>query len=321
MYTLYDLLGGHPDDDADRLKKIYRDAIRASHPDVNPGDPQAHLRVQQILGAYAILGDARKRAAYDRLINIKFSRLSAASRRTILTQAAGKIASDVIAVGVVAGVLLGGYAVFRHVSDPPNRVATAAEQPKTPAVVVAPTNGDSRPRAGDAQAISVQARQAGQPAHPADGIAAIAEAAPPSAPAPSRTIAPALAFAPEVPTGALTRTKATPNPTALDHARCGMAENGRPPNRRSRRAEFLRQKALASFRAGDAAKALADLDRAIRLDPGCREAHVDRTIVLYRMKKSDRPPAAIGSAKPVARPSPARPAAQSRPLSLTAGRN
>jgi curved DNA-binding protein CbpA len=39
MYTLYDLLGARPQDDAKTLKKAFRKAAKATHPDVNPGDP------------------------------------------------------------------------------------------------------------------------------------------------------------------------------------------------------------------------------------------------------------------------------------------
>ena len=41
MATLYDLLGALPDDDADGLRAAFRKAAKASHPDVNPGNPEA----------------------------------------------------------------------------------------------------------------------------------------------------------------------------------------------------------------------------------------------------------------------------------------
>ena len=41
MKTLYDLLGALPDDDAEDLRVAFRRAVKANHPDLNPGDPEA----------------------------------------------------------------------------------------------------------------------------------------------------------------------------------------------------------------------------------------------------------------------------------------
>ena len=60
MYTLYDLLGARPQDDAKTLKKAFRKAAKATHPDVNPGDPDAQLRFSQVVRAHDILSDAEK---------------------------------------------------------------------------------------------------------------------------------------------------------------------------------------------------------------------------------------------------------------------
>ena len=46
MTTLYDLLGALPNDDADGLRAAFRKAAKESHPDVNPGDPEAAERFQ-----------------------------------------------------------------------------------------------------------------------------------------------------------------------------------------------------------------------------------------------------------------------------------
>src|SRR5262245_9639359 len=66
MQSLYDLLGVRPDDDAETLKKAFRKAAKASHPDHHGGDPEAAARFRQISEAYEILRDAGQRAAYDR---------------------------------------------------------------------------------------------------------------------------------------------------------------------------------------------------------------------------------------------------------------
>ena len=51
---------------ADEIKKAYRKLARKHHPDVNPGDPEAEERFKEIAEAYHVVGDAERRAAYDR---------------------------------------------------------------------------------------------------------------------------------------------------------------------------------------------------------------------------------------------------------------
>jgi len=66
MKTLYELLGVAPDADDETLKTAYRKLAKMHHPDLNPDDPDAARRFRQVVSAIAILGDAKKRAAYDR---------------------------------------------------------------------------------------------------------------------------------------------------------------------------------------------------------------------------------------------------------------
>ena len=62
MKTLYDFLGALPDDDAESLSTAFRKAAKATHPDINTGDPDASLKFRQIVRANAILSDADQRA-------------------------------------------------------------------------------------------------------------------------------------------------------------------------------------------------------------------------------------------------------------------
>ena len=62
MKTLYDLLDALPEDDAEGLRAAFRKAAKANHPDNNPGDPDAALRIRRIIRANAILSDERQRA-------------------------------------------------------------------------------------------------------------------------------------------------------------------------------------------------------------------------------------------------------------------
>ena len=57
MKTLYDLLGALPDDDAEDLRAAFRRAVKANHPDLNPGDPEASQAFRRIVRANAILSD------------------------------------------------------------------------------------------------------------------------------------------------------------------------------------------------------------------------------------------------------------------------
>src|SRR5215470_474646 len=66
MKTLYDLLGAHPDDDAEGLRNAFRKAAKANHPDLHAGDQDAPMRFRQIVDAYGILRDPEQRVAYDR---------------------------------------------------------------------------------------------------------------------------------------------------------------------------------------------------------------------------------------------------------------
>lgn len=62
----YDALGVARDATAEQIKKAYRSRARKYHPDVSK-EPDAELRMKEVNEAYAVLSDAERRAAYDRL--------------------------------------------------------------------------------------------------------------------------------------------------------------------------------------------------------------------------------------------------------------
>jgi len=62
----YAVLGVKKDASAEEIKKAYRKMARKHHPDVNPGDADAEERFKEIAEAYHVLGDAERRAAYDK---------------------------------------------------------------------------------------------------------------------------------------------------------------------------------------------------------------------------------------------------------------
>ena len=63
---LYDVLGVSRSAGRDDIKKAYRRLVKAYHPDRNPGDSRVEQQFKDISAAYTILGDAEKRARYDR---------------------------------------------------------------------------------------------------------------------------------------------------------------------------------------------------------------------------------------------------------------
>ncbi|GBE36167.1 chaperone protein DnaJ [bacterium BMS3Bbin07] len=63
----YEVLGVSKDASQDEIKKAFRRLARKYHPDLNPGDKGAEMRFKELNEAYAVLGDPKKRAEYDRL--------------------------------------------------------------------------------------------------------------------------------------------------------------------------------------------------------------------------------------------------------------
>ena len=62
----YEVLGVGRDASPDQIKRAYRKLAMQYHPDRNPDDPDAESRFKEAAEAYEVLGDAEKRARYDR---------------------------------------------------------------------------------------------------------------------------------------------------------------------------------------------------------------------------------------------------------------
>ncbi len=108
----YQILGVKKDASADEIRKVYRKLSRENHPDVKPDDKVASDKFKKVQEAYAVLGDAEKRAQYDRFGH-QFHQ--AGGGRTYQWSGspggAGPIdLGDLFGEGVDLGDLFGGYA-------------------------------------------------------------------------------------------------------------------------------------------------------------------------------------------------------------------
>ena len=65
MANPYETLGVAVDASQTDIRKAYRKAAKETHPDLNPGKPEAEKRFKEINAAYDIIGEAEKRKRYD----------------------------------------------------------------------------------------------------------------------------------------------------------------------------------------------------------------------------------------------------------------
>jgi len=262
MKTLYDLLGALPDDDAESLRTAFRQAAKATHPDINTDDPDAPLKFRQIVRANAILSDADQRATYDRLLALTLRQRHWKLKRTIR-----KVASDAIKVACLSAVSIGGYLVFEQISKAsivPVKPTEIAARARTEIAAVTPTKqSDTTGR--------------DKPPEKLESAGVASDAIVPSAAAPATNAAPA----------------------ANTDSTQAMANADPAPDLTARDAKSYRERGIVAYLGGDLYRALADFDVAIQIDPGFADAYIDRGIVFYRIHEFDRAFADIAQAKRV----------------------
>ena len=66
MADHYAVLGVSNQSTEAEIKKAYRNLARKYHPDQNPNDPEAEAKFKDVANAYEVLGDADRKARYDR---------------------------------------------------------------------------------------------------------------------------------------------------------------------------------------------------------------------------------------------------------------
>jgi hypothetical protein len=314
MKTLYDLLGALPDDDADSLRTAFRNAVKATHPDIKTDDPDAALRFRQIVRANAILSDAEQRATYDRLLALTLRQPGPKSKRST-SGTIRKLASDTIAVAFLSTMSIGGYLLFEQVSK-----ASVTPVKATQVAVHGPTE-----IAAVIPAAPVDTTGRDQPRDKVEAAGIVSDAIVPSAvvPAANPDSAQAIAHVGSAEIAAITPTEqfdtigrdepqdklegaAVPDdamlpsvvaPAANTDGGQAVANAGPAPDLSAHDAKSYRERAIFAYRDGDLHRAIADFDRAIQHDPGFADAYIDRGIVFYRMHEFDRAFADIAQAK------------------------
>ena len=314
MKTLYDLLGALPDDDADSLRTAFRNAVKATHPDIVADDPDTALKFRQIVRANAILSDAEQRATYDRLLALTLRQPDPKSKRST-SGTIRKLASDAIAVALLSTVSIGGYLLFEQVSKasvtPVKATQVAVHGPAEIAAVIpaepVDTTGRDQPRdkVEDAGVVSdAIVPTAVVPAANPDSAQAIAGVGPAEITAltpteqfdtPGRDEPQDKLEGAAVPDDAMLPSVVAP--AANTDGGQAIANAAPAPDLSAHDAKSYRERGIFAYRDGDLHRAIADFDRAIQHDPGFADAYIDRGIVFYRMHEYDRAFADIAQAK------------------------
>jgi tetratricopeptide (TPR) repeat protein len=255
--TLYELLDALADDDADGLRAAFRKAVKAHHPDINPGDPDAAQRFRRIVRAHDILSDEQQRATYDACL-AKAQRQQAQDTKRSIFSRLRRLAPDVVSSIVIAFMSIGAFVLVEKAST---MRATSARI-----------------------SVPVSALAAAMPTQPSNTVGRAAEhheldhvpvANASAAPDAVKEIAAPVAVATVDNTGVVSAT----SDVAVKDAR------------------YYRDRGGLAYRSGDLPMALIDFDLAVNLDPNSAEAYADRAIVFRRMGDMKRALADVAEAK------------------------
>jgi len=282
MDTLYDLLGALPRDDAEELRVAFRRAVKGTHPDLHPGDPDAGFKFRQIVRANGILADPDQRATYDHLLDLAEREKKEWDRHAFMNKVVA-VTSFVVALGFISAASVGGYLLFQQMSEalsaPIDQVASAVND--VTASIREPF--ESAPASADARAKPVQVTTVSIPVTPPRTEIARTEIA-----SNDKADGADVSRADIVPASVTVTEPAPPLGPPLEIAP--------PPD-----AKAFRERGIFAYRSGDLDNAIADFDRAIQLDPKFTAAYIDRGIVLYRLRKFEKAFADIAQAKRIER--------------------
>jgi tetratricopeptide (TPR) repeat protein len=249
MNTLYNLLGIPPDADNETLKKAFREAVKATHPDSQAGQPDALSRFRQIVAAYALLRDAKQRATYDWLLQQRFrlkleyqQRQLRLERQQLRLKRMRFIVPQAIAVALLTVAL-----VHARLFAPIPRTTVVAVDPNDDASsAVAALRADEIKGGGDkardppeTAGAQLKKPDRDKPGHGHDRGGVPDEATTSSA-------------------GASAANSGDAQVIAGRELAVGLPTND---------ANLYRERGIASYRSGDLVQAIVELDEAIRLDP------------------------------------------------------
>ena len=308
MITLYDLLGVDQADDPETLKNAYRNAAKASHPDLRGGDPAAAARFRNIVRANAILSDPEQRALYDQLLEFERWKSRPRTKRGIVVDVLRSLVTDAVTVVLLVAALVSAYLGFMHLS----KTSVAAGEAKELAVRsdFAAAWRQMEPQGSPIKLSREELHEllTGPPPAPAEPSLAVAVTEAASVPAPvarDESIAAevpaakeAAAEAPASNEGARDEVAMAPSAAVVaaknaDDDRTQQNEVSAPPiaarseadvtpSSRPTDPKFYRERGAAFYHSGDLDRALADFSSAIALDPHSPSAYTDRSIVYYR---------------------------------------
>ena len=281
MKTLYDLLGARTDDDAETLKKAFREAVKATHPDLHTDDPDAPSRFRMIVAANAILRDTKRRVAYDRLLQLEDQRFQSVAAHAIRGDAEqrraaydrrprfgrrllrSKTTRSIISHAAVAAVSVALTIGYEHVAPISTTAVVAVTKVAVTKVKDIATAIAAVAKVKDtATAIAaVKVDMAEEPA----AIAAVQPAARSNTAGQDEPQDKHEDVDVEVSDRVIEPSTATP-PTNDDDARV-VADHEQAPGLLSNGAEFYREEGIISYHSGDFPRAIVELDEAIRRDP------------------------------------------------------
>jgi curved DNA-binding protein CbpA len=272
VQTLYELLGALPEDDADSLRAAFRKAVKASHPDNHPDDPDAPQRFRRIVRANSILSDERQRATYDSL-------LAEAREERALDPEHGRFAEPhhrlpgVISSMVIASVSIGAFLLFERVLTNSVVAEQVQEMP--------------------ARAVALTARESTLTAPSSDTVGLVGER--------SKQDKTSVSIEPEIPS-AIKETVSPVAPATVDVSALPAtsevpASEATTSEPKVKDAKYYRERGTLAYRNGDFLMALVDFDLALNLDPDSLDTYVDRAIVFRRMGDMKRAMADIAKAK------------------------
>ena len=289
MDTLYELLGALPRDDAEELRGAFRRAVKGTHPDLHPGDPDAGFKFRQIVRANEILADPDQRATYDHLLDLAEVEKKQLGKQAIMHRAVA-VTSFVVALSFISAASVGGYLLFQQMSE-----ALSAPIGQVASVVNDVTTNmreqfERLPAPGDTPARPVAVTTVSIPVIPPRTDITRTDIAKIEVASNDKAEGTDLSRADIVP-ASVTVIEPAPAPPLGP-----PLEIAPPPD-----AKAFRERGIFAYRSGNLDNAIADFDRAIQLDPKFTAAYIDRGIVLYRLRKFEKAFADIAQAKRIER--------------------